>query len=225
MSPILRRILQLLVLVALQAVLLFISAGTMNWPNAWWYLGIYFGMLALAAVVMIPRRPEVIAERARGTEGAKPWDRWITRLVGIPSLGLLVLTGLDERFDWTSPLPLWVFLLGILLFVLGYLLVLWAMYSNPFFAQVVRIQTERGHTAVSDGPYRIIRHPGYAGMLISFLGCVFILDSLHGLFLYIFYAALVILRTALEDRTLRAELAGYAAFAAQTRYRLIPGLW
>jgi protein-S-isoprenylcysteine O-methyltransferase Ste14 len=225
MSPILRRILQLLVLVALQALLLFVSAGTIRWSNAWWYLGLYMGMLVMASFILIPSHPEVIAERGKGTQGGKPWDLWITRLISIPSLGLLILAGLDERFGWTSPLPLWALILGVVLFTIGYAVVLWAMYSNRFFSQIVRIQTERGHTAVTVGPYRIVRHPGYAGMLTTFLGCILILNSLYGLFLYLFYAILVIVRTSLEDRTLQAELPGYAIYAGHTRYRLIPGVW
>jgi protein-S-isoprenylcysteine O-methyltransferase Ste14 len=225
MSPILRRSLQLLALVALQAILLFVSAGTIRWLDAWWYLGLYVGMLFLASFVLIPHRPDVIAERGKGSQGGKPWDLWITRLISIPSLGLLILAGLDERFGWTPPLPLWAFVLGVALFIIGYAAVLWAMYSNQYFSQVVRIQTERGHTAVSEGPYRIIRHPGYAGMLTTFLGCVLILDTLDGLFLYLLYAVLVIIRTSLEDRTLQAELPGYTEYAKQTKYRLLPGVW
>jgi protein-S-isoprenylcysteine O-methyltransferase Ste14 len=145
--------------------------------------------------------------------------------MSIPSLGLLILSGLDKRFGWMPSLPLWVFILGVLLFILGYSFLLWAMYTNQFFSQIVRIQTERGHTAVTEGPYRIVRHPGYAGMLVTFPGCVFILASLYGLILYLLYAVLVILRTSLEDRTLQAELPGYAEYAQHTRYRLIPGVW
>jgi protein-S-isoprenylcysteine O-methyltransferase Ste14 len=225
MSPVLRRILQLLVLVALQAILLFVSAGTIRWSAAWWYLGLYVGMLIAASVIMIPSRSEVIAERGKGTRGSKPWDLWITRLISIPSLGLLILAGLDERFGWTAPLPVWAFVLGVLLFISGYAVVLWAMYTNQFFSQAVRIQTERGHIAVTGGPYHFIRHPGYAGMLTNFPGCVLILNSPYGLFLYLLYAILVITRASLEDRTLQAELPGYAEYTKHTRYRLLPGVW
>jgi len=225
MTPILRRILQLLVLVAVQAILLFVSAGTLRWPAAWWYLGLYVGMLVAASFIMIPRRPEVIAERSRGAQDAKPWDLWITRFLSIPSLGLLIISGLDQRWNWTPPLPLWVFALGVIAFVIGYGVVLWAMYTNQFFAQVVRIQTERGHVAVTDGPYRLIRHPGYFGMLTSFLGAVLLLDSIYGLVCFALYLFLVVTRTAFEDRTLQAELSGYADYTQRTKYRLIPGVW
>jgi protein-S-isoprenylcysteine O-methyltransferase Ste14 len=225
MSPILLRILQLLVLVLLQAVLLFVSAGTLGWSAGWWYIGLYVFMLSAASFVMIPHHREVIEERSKGAKGGKRWDYWLTQLMIIPSLGLLVLAGLDQRWNWTPPLSIWVRLFGGLLFIAGYALVLWAMYANKFFSQVVRIQTERGHVAVTDGPYRIVRHPGYLGMTTSMLGAVFMLDSLFGLACLILYLLLIILRTRREDQTLQAELPGYPEYAARTRSRLIPGLW
>jgi protein-S-isoprenylcysteine O-methyltransferase Ste14 len=217
--------LQLLVLVALQAALLFGSAGTMRWSAGWWYIGLYLLMLAGASFVMIPNRREVIEERSKGTQGGKHWDYWLTKLMIIPSLGLLVLCGLDYRWSWTAPLPLWLRLTGGLLFLVGYAFVLWAMYTNKFFSQVVRIQTERGHAAVTDGPYRTIRHPGYLGMTLSLLGAVFLLDSLYGLACFLLYLVLIVARTTLEDRTLQAELPGYKDYATRTRYRLLPGIW
>src|SRR5512136_3398853 len=116
MSRILLRILQLLVLVFLQALLLFISAGTLKWPAGWWYIGLYLLMLAAASFVMIPRRREVIEERSKGAKGGKRWDYWLTQLMIIPSLGTLVLSGLDQRWNWPPPLPIWLRLTGGLLF-------------------------------------------------------------------------------------------------------------
>lgn len=225
MSPILLRVVQLLVLVLIQAVLLFASAGTWKWSAGWWYVGLYLSMLAGASFLLMPRHKEVIEERSRGARGGKRWDTWLTQLMILPSLGTLVVAGLDQRWGWTPPLPAWLRALGGLAFVLGYALVLWAMYANKFFSQVVRIQSERGHVAVTDGPYRFIRHPGYLGMLTSLLGAVFLLDSLYGLVCFALYLPLLLLRTHLEDRTLRAELPGYAEYANRTRFRLFPGLW
>lgn len=225
MSRILLRILQLLVLVFIQAALLFISAGTLRWAAGWWYIGLYVVMLVCASAVMIPHRKEVIAERSKGAQGGKRWDYWLTQAMIVPSLGLLVLTGLDERWGWTSPLPFWLRFLGGALFAIGYALVLWAMYSNKYFSQIVRIQTERGHVAITDGPYRIVRHPGYLGMTTSLLGAVFLLDSLYGLACFFLYLALIITRAALEDRTLQTELPGYLEYTTRTRFRLFPGIW
>jgi len=137
----------------------------------------------------------------------------------------LIISGFDERWNWTPPLSLALHLFGVLAFCVGYALVLWAIYTNQYFSQVVRIQAERGHIAVTDGPYRLVRHPGYLGMSTSMLGAVFLLDSLWGFACFAIYMTLVITRTALEDRTLQAELPGYAEYVTRTRYRLVPGLW
>jgi protein-S-isoprenylcysteine O-methyltransferase Ste14 len=225
MSPILLRILQLLVLVFLQAALLFVSAGDLRWQAGWWYIGLYVLMLAGATFVMLPNRREVIEERSKGAKGGKRWDYWLTQLMIIPSLGLLVLAGLDQRWNWTPPLPFWLRLVGGFLFVAGYAQVLWAMYTNKYFSQIVRIQAERGHVAVTSGPYRFIRHPGYLGMMASMLGAVFLLDCIYGLACFFLYLVLILIRTAREDQTLQAELPGYPEYASRTRFRLLPGLW
>ncbi|MBI5353355.1 MAG: isoprenylcysteine carboxylmethyltransferase family protein [Chloroflexi bacterium] len=225
MSPILKRIFQLLALVILQAAILFISAGSLRWAAGWWYIGLYLVMLLFASVVMLPNRAEVVAERSKGIKGGKSWDLKITRLLALPSLGLLILAGLDQRWSLTPPLSVWVMLLGALTFGIGYAIVVWAMLNNPFFSQVVRIQSERGHIAITSGPYRFIRHPGYFGMTVSMLGAVFLLDSLWGLICFVFYLILILIRTRLEDSTLQDELPGYAEYTSRTKYRLIPGIW
>jgi protein-S-isoprenylcysteine O-methyltransferase Ste14 len=225
MSPIIKRIFQLLVLFILQAAILFFSAGSLVWSAGWQYLGLYFSMLLFASIIILPKHAEVVAERSKGTTGGKSWDLRITRLMAFPTLGLLLLAGLDQRWNLSPPLHLWVRLFSALAFMAGYAIVLWAMFSNPFFSRVVRIQSERGHVAMTGGPYRFVRHPGYLGMTLSMLGSVFVLDSFWGLVCFAFYLALIITRTALEDRTLQAELPGYSEYATHTKYRIIPGLW
>jgi len=225
MSPILRRMVQLLLLTAVQGVVLFASAGDLSWPAGWVYLGAYAGMITVAAAVLLPRRPEVVAERSRGRAGGKTWDLWITRLLILPSLGILAVAGLAVRWDWSPSIAAALRLPGVALFVTGYALVVWAMYCNTYFSQVVRIQTERGHTVVSDGPYARVRHPGYVGMTASAFGSVLLLGSAWSLVPWVLYLVLIVVRTALEDRTLRAELPGYADYATRTRYRLVPRVW
>jgi protein-S-isoprenylcysteine O-methyltransferase Ste14 len=220
-----RRMVQLFVLMLLQAAVLFVAAGTLAWPAGWLYLGLYAVLIAAAAVALLPGHTELVAERARGTEGAEPWDRVVTRLIAVVTVALLAVAGLDERWAWTAPLPLAVRALGAALLSGGYVLVLAAMRANPFFSQVVRIQTERGHRAVTAGPYRVVRHPGYLGMLASALGTVGVLDAPWSLVPWAGYTALVLTRTVLEDRTLRSRLPGYAEYATRTRWRLLPGLW
>ena len=174
---------------------------------------------------MLPHRKEVIEERSKGAAGGKTWDIWLTRIMSIPSLGLLIVAGLDQRFGWSPDFNLAFQMIGGVLFMLGYAVVVWAMYTNQFFSSVVRIQAERGHVAVTGGPYRFVRHPGYVGMMVSALGGVWLLRSTWTMIPYALYVAVVITRTALEDKTLRAELPGYVEYASRTRYRLLPGIW
>jgi protein-S-isoprenylcysteine O-methyltransferase Ste14 len=225
LNPILRRIFQLLLLVFIQAALLFLSAGQLTWMAGWVYIGLYFICLILASVILLPHRKEVVAERSRGASGGKSWDVWLTRIMSIPALGLLVVAGLDERFGWQPDFGPIIQFIGCVLFLLGYSVVIWAMYTNQFFSSVVRIQTERDHVAVTGGPYHIVRHPGYVGMMTSALGGVLWLGSPWAMIPYGFYVVIVIVRTSLEDKTLQAELPGYAEYAGHTRYRLIPGIW
>jgi protein-S-isoprenylcysteine O-methyltransferase Ste14 len=136
-----------------------------------------------------------------------------------------ILAGLDQRYGWTSGFPLTVQTAAITLCLLSSGLFSWAMASNIFFSQIVRIQAERGHAVATNGPYRYVRHPGYAGMILFEFGISALLASWWALFAGGLCATLLIIRTALEDRTLKAELTGYLDYAQQVRYRLLPGIW
>src|SRR5262249_22901599 len=142
--------------------------------------------------------------------------------------GLMLLTMLvaarDVRFGWTRlPLPLHV--AGLAATVLGYAIFLWAMASNAFFAGGVRVQHEREHAVVTRGPYRRVRHPGYAGTIAAQLGTPLLLGSLWAFIPAFLLVLLFVVRTRFEDRTLAEELPGYDAYARRTRFRLLPGIW
>ena len=204
---------------------LFWPAGTWNWPMAWALIAITAMWIIGTAIVTIPRHPELLAERVGPRKGAKGWDTAILGVIGVMMLAKLAVAGLDIRFGWTGGLPLWAEIAGLVAAMVGYGLVVWATGSNAFFSQVVRIQTERGHTVVTGGPYQFVRHPSYIGMMLAELGTSAMLGSWLALIPGGISAALIILRTVLEDRILLAELAGYKEFAKNTRYRLVPGVW
>jgi protein-S-isoprenylcysteine O-methyltransferase Ste14 len=109
--------------------------------------------------------------------------------------------------------------------VLGWALFMWAMGANAFFSEAVRIQEERGHTVVTDGPYRYVRHPGYVGAILALFATPLLLGSLWALIPAGLATIGYVVRTALEDKTLQEELDGYTEYAQQTRYRLLPGVW
>jgi protein-S-isoprenylcysteine O-methyltransferase Ste14 len=135
------------------------------------------------------------------------------------------VAGLDAvRFLWSSMSFAFVYI-GTILFVFGIVLIGWALSVNKYAETSVRIQTDRGHTVVTSGPYRLVRHPMYVGTILMYLGTPLVWGSVWALLLGALMGVLLIWRTAREDRTLRNELAGYEEFTTRTRYRLLPGLW
>ena len=222
---IMKRARQILFTLVLIGGLLFISAGTLAWPMAWVYLGIYLAGVLVTAVALWRANPELIAERAERRPDTKEWDKRVTTLATPLFIAIYIVCGLDRRFGWTPALPPVVQFSALGLYVLGSSLAIWAMVSNAYFATTVRIQEERDHQVVSSGPYRFVRHPGYSGWGLGFLVTPPLLGSFWGLIPAGLNCIAFIIRTALEDRTLQAELAGYQEYARQVRYRLVPGIW
>ena len=205
---------------------LFWSAGRLDWWPAWAALGVMAVWIIATAVVILRTNPSLLAERLGPRKGAKRWDTAILSAVGIIQLARYILAGLDQRYAWTGgSIPLAAQLIALAVCFLGYALVVWATASNSFFSQIVRIQSERKHTVASGGPYRIVRHPAYIGTILYELALPILLNSWPALWISTVNVILFILRTALEDRTLQAELDGYAAYAREVRYRLLPGVW
>lgn len=206
--------------------LLFLLAGTLDWIAGWVYLGMNAITQLLSAIVLIPRQAGMLAERSRVREGTKGWDRFLVPAITIfGTLSVLTTAALDSRFGWSGPILMGLWVTGIVFAFLSQMFVLWAMASNPFFAMTVRIQNDRGHEVICRGPYRYVRHPGYAGSLVYTLLVPLILQSWWTFIPALVTVVLIVVRTRLEDRTLQLELPGYKEYAGMVRYRLIPGLW
>ena len=174
------------------------------------------------------RHPGLLVERVTSGRRAdvKSWDRVLAPLMAISfSFPLVIVAGLDHRYEWTPVFPLWLNVLGLAVVALGYAFGTWALVENRFFSSAVRIQLDRGHVVCDSGPYRIVRHPGYAGSLLSLPGIVLALGSVWTLVPAAVALVIAAVRTALEDRTLQAELPGYPQYVQRVRYRLIPGLY
>ena len=202
-------------------------SGHWDWWEAWTYA--ITGLLGffISRVLAAQKHPDLLAERARFAQqpDAKSWDKWLAPIVALGGGLIPLAAGLDARFGWSAPFSLPVKLVALLIILAGYVLGSYALVANRYFSGMVRIQTERNHHVVSSGPYRWMRHPGYAGTIITYLAIPFFLDSLWALVPAIIISALLVLRTAWEDETLQAELEGYQAYARQIRYRLLPGVW
>jgi protein-S-isoprenylcysteine O-methyltransferase Ste14 len=140
-------------------------------------------------------------------------------------LAIPIVAALDDgRYHW-SHLPWWVCVLGYTLVIAGMAGVTWAEAVNKFVEPTVRIQTDRGHKVIDTGPYAIVRYPGYVSSFLAFIGMALALGSLLALIPAVVSCLLLVVRTALEDRTLQAELPGYKEYAQRVRYRLVPGVW
>jgi protein-S-isoprenylcysteine O-methyltransferase Ste14 len=174
------------------------------------------------------RHPGLMAERAQFSRapGVKSWDRLLAPLMAL-SLGLplFVVAGLDHRFGWSPDFPSWLDILGLALAAAGYSFAGWAFLENRFFSAVVRIQSERGHAVCDTGPYKIVRHPGYAGSVLPPFAMALALGSVWTLIPATAAVVIAVVRTALEDHTLQKELPGYRGYADRVRYRLIRGIY
>jgi len=208
--------------------ILFLAGGSLDWWEAWAYAAMTMIVLISSRAALILRNPELAQERSQAgqKENVKPWDKILMPITAI-YLPLIswVVAGLDKRFGWSPDLPDYIQVIALFVIILGSSIGTWAMITNKFFSSHVRIQTDRGHQVVNTGPYRFVRHPGYAGGLISWLAAPVFFSSYWIIIPTILAIMGAILRTALEDRTLLDELPGYEEFAQGTRYRLVPGIW
>jgi protein-S-isoprenylcysteine O-methyltransferase Ste14 len=204
-----------------------IISGVWNWWEAWAYAILSILGFVVSRAMAARRNPDIIAERARSMEmqDAKPWDKILSPMLAFGSLLILIVAGADKGFGWSTPFTLNTKLVALLVIILGFAFGSWALIENKFFSGVVRIQTDRGHHVVTTGPYRFVRHPGYAGALWTYLAMPILFDSIWAFIPTLFLLGVLVLRTSLEDRTLQAELPGYKEFTQKTRYRLVPGIW
>jgi protein-S-isoprenylcysteine O-methyltransferase Ste14 len=223
-----RAILGFVVYLFINPLILFITAGSLQWGMAWIYFGVSIFAALFGRILAHRKNPGLLTERGRyqQAEGVKPWDRVLVPLVALYGpLATIVIAGLDWRFKWTHWFPLWVQVTALLVGVLGLVLASWAMVENRFFSAVVRIQEDRGHSVCQTGPYRWIRHPGYAGGILWYLITPFVFNAAWSFIPALISVIFTVVRTALEDQTLQVELPGYQAYTRQTRFRLLPGIW
>ncbi len=200
-------------------------AGRWDWIEGWAYVGLFTLGQSVIGIYLLIRDPELIRRRARAGEGTKAWDKVCLSLFGCSYLAIMVVAALDARWGW-SETPAWLVPAGGALYVLGAVLVTWAMAVNTHFEKTVRIQTDRGHKVIDSGPYRLVRHPGYVATILGFvLAPPLMLRSRWALLPAAVAVSVFVLRTALEDRMLRRELEGYAEYAKRVRYRLLPPVW
>ena len=225
LAGILTRAAEILFVLLVEAAIVFVASGNFGWTWAWVFLGIYLVSIAVNASFLMRKSPETVAERGSAPL-TQTWDKIVSGVWAVTQYLLVPLVAaLDVRLLWSGELALGWHIAGAVLFAGGLALFGWAMITNAYFSTAVRIQSERGHTVCTSGPYRAVRHPGYAGVLLQDIGVPLLLGSWWALIPGIVGAAAMIARTILEDRTLKADLSGYSDYAQKVKYRLIPWVW
>ncbi|MBI5840604.1 MAG: isoprenylcysteine carboxylmethyltransferase family protein [Chloroflexi bacterium] len=222
-----RAIVQMVIVVVIAPFLPMIISEDWGWWEGWAYAAASILAFVFSRLIVARVHPDLIAERARfmDAKDTKPWDKVLAPLLGLGSILTLAVAGLDKHYEWSSGFSSGINLIALAGIILGYAFSSWALVENRFFSGTVRIQTERGHHVVSTGPYRFVRHPGYAGGMLGYLFIPLLLDSLWAFVPTVLLGIVMVTRTALEDKTLQAELPGYKEFTQKTKYRLIPGIW
>jgi protein-S-isoprenylcysteine O-methyltransferase Ste14 len=211
--------------VLLYASLVFLGAGKI----VYWQ-GLLYVVLAMIGTtvshMLVPAGSAITADRAREARAGKVWDRQLLGMMFLVTAVTFVTAGIDSgRFRWTGDVPVPVTVTGAALMLFGQVLFAMAKRENAFFSSTVRVQTERRHHVCDSGPYRVVRHPGYLGMVTSLLAFPLVMNSYWAFIPAVMGAALLVARTILEDHMLVEELPGYEAYARRTRWRLIPWLF
>jgi protein-S-isoprenylcysteine O-methyltransferase Ste14 len=220
--------LRLVLIYLLIPLILWICGWDFYWWQVWVFSVLFFAVGIGGRIWAEEQHPGLLAERQDFEKwpGVKPWDKVLAPLMAVSvSFPLVIVAGLDHRFGWSPVFPIWLNILGFVLIAAGYTFAAWSLAENRFFSTVVRIQTERGHVVCDSGPYRLIRHPGYAGNILALPGIVLALGSVWTIIPAAAALNIAITRTALEDRTLQKELPGYQEYAIKVKYRLMPLIW
>jgi len=220
-----KKIVQGIVTIFFLIALFFVPAGTLNWPEVWFFLILYFSLVGGVVLWLKKNNPGLLKERMSKKKDVKGWDKLLMLIYTLLLMVLVAVSGLDAvRFHW-SHVPFALKALGFLGFIPSAALGLWALKENRYLSDVVRIQDDRGHTVCTTGPYRYVRHPMYAGVILFILCFPLYLGSLYAFIPASIIAILFVIRTSLEDATLRKELPGYKDYEERVRYKLVPRVW
>ena len=217
---------RLVITFAVFAAMIFVPAGTINWVAGWVLLGLMIVYAAFSLTQLSKHNPDVIEER-KGIikEDQKTWDMVFTVVITVVYLGWIIFLPIDAVRLKLSLVPLWAQIIGGVLMMAGFYLVHIAAMENTFLSRTVRIQDERGHRVIDTGPYAMVRHPMYVGVIVIFPGVALLLGSGWGALVGVILGLTFPLRIIGEERMLREELAGYVEYTERVRYRLIPGVW
>jgi len=222
---ILKTTMKVIIGIVVLLLLLFGSAGTIYWIEAWILIIIYFIYVMGSFFWLKKNNPELLKGRTSRRNEGKWWDKIILTIYTILLMFMLVICGIDAvRFHWSN-LPLILKIIGFIGYIPSVIIIFLTIKENAYLSEVVRIQKDRSQQVVKTGPYKYVRHPMYSGIILMILFTPFALGSFIALIFSGLIIILFIIRTYLEDKTLQNELPGYKEYIKKVRYRLVPGLW
>ena len=201
--------------------LLFIPAGTLNYPQAWLLTGILFVPMFIAGLVMMKKNPELLMKRLNVKEEESE-QREVILLSGIMFLAAFISAGLSFRFQWLM-LPFAVSMTGTILFLASYALYAEVLRENTYLSRTVEVQENQ--KVIDTGLYGVVRHPMYMATVVLFLSMPLVLGSVISFMIMLFYIPIIVKRIRNEEQVLKNGLPGYAGYMEKVKYRLIPFLW
>ena len=206
---------------ALVGLLIFLPAGSLQFVRGWWLMGLLFGPMFVAGLVMLRKSPDFLAKRLDAKE-KQATQKGVLAFSGLMFVGGFVVAGLDFRFGW-SQMPLWVSVTAAVVFLAAYALYAEVMRENAYLSRTIRV--EQGQRVVDTGLYGLVRHPMYSTTILLFLAMPLILGSWYALMVFAFYPGIIVVRLLDEEVLLTRELPGYDAYKKKVKYRLFPFIW
>ena len=222
-----RVVIKLVFFIVLIPMMPLIISWQWDWWEGWLYALCNILGFILSRYLAWHKNPDLLAERGKfgQHDNTEPFDKVLSPLMGLLGGTIPIVAGLEARFGTGFQLGTTIKLLSVLIYLSGWVLGSYALIENRFFSGMVRIQTDRGQHVIDTGPYRGVRHPGYSGALLTYIGTPFLLNSWWSIIPIALTIVLITLRTGLEDKTLQEKLEGYQIYTQKVRYRLIPGIW
>lgn len=202
-------------------ILLFVPAGSLNWPEAWLLMALLFLPMLVAGIVLMVKNPALLARRLNSRE-SEPAQRQVVALSALMFVAAFVTAGLNKRFGWIV-MPRWSELVAAALFLMGFLMYGEVLRENEYLSRTVEVA--EGQHVVDTGLYGVVRHPMYAATLLMFLSMPLVLGSPVSLAIMLIYPVLIVRRIRNEEELLTRDLPGYGEYKQKVKYRLIPGIW
>ena len=212
---------KLLMGLVLVGLLIFLPAGTMDYPNGWLFMAVLFVPMLIAGVVMAVCSPQLLKKRLN-TKEKESEQKSVVAMSGIMFIAAFVVAGLNYRYVWTV-MPSWAVWSAVALFLLSYAMYAEVMRENAYLSRTIEVQ--EGQTVIETGLYGIVRHPMYSATILLFLSMPLVLGSLPSFVIMLVYIPLIVKRIKNEEKVLLAGLDGYEAYCGKVKYRLLPFVW